>query len=266
VNKGNSLKFMSYNVHMFRASNNINEVVQAPILQLLQQEQPDILCMQDFQSQQEGGLSSIDSIRTVLNSNYYYDGPDDPNTFPTKSIVTVSRYPIVNRGFVILSEISLGNQALYTDINRNGKILRVYNVHFESLGFQAHEYEEWRNADIIGKFEFLFKVKDKFSVAFANRSRQVKLLKSHAATSPYPFIIGGDFNDTPSSYAVGYTMKGIKNAFREKGRGYVVTFNGGLPDFQIDYIMVNPVFSVLDYKVIRQKLSDHYPVIAVLGY
>ncbi|MDQ6815121.1 MAG: endonuclease/exonuclease/phosphatase, partial [Bacteroidota bacterium] len=118
----------------------------------------------------------------------------------------------------------------------------------------------------VGKFEFLFKVKNKFSVAFKNRSEQVKILKKHTQSCPYPYIVAGDFNDTPSSFAVGYMMRGLKNAFREKGRGYTVTFNGGLPDFQIDYVMVNSFFKILNYHVVRKQLSDHYPVVVDLGF
>ncbi|MDB5246690.1 MAG: endonuclease [Segetibacter sp.] len=261
---GNTLKFMTYNVHSFKTANDLTQSAQAPILQLIRNEQPEILCVQDFST--ERANNTMDSIKTILQTVNFYRGPADPKLFPTNSIATFSKYPIVDTGFIVLSKISKSNQALFTDINKNGKIIRVYNVHFESLGFQPHEYEEWRNADIIGKLEFLFKVKDKFSVAFSNRSEQVKLLKKHTRTCPYPFIIAGDFNDTPSSFAVNYTMSGMKNAFREKGRGYTVTFNGGLPDFQIDYIMANPFFKILSYNVIRQKLSDHYPVVVNLGY
>jgi endonuclease/exonuclease/phosphatase family metal-dependent hydrolase len=251
---------------MFTDANDIETSVQGSILQLIQGEQPDILCMQDFQNNRGVGLNTLDSLKIILKASYYYDGPNDPNVFPTESIATLSKFPIVNTGFILFSETSGGNQAIFTDINTNGKIIRVYNVHFQSFGFQPYEYEEWRNADIIGKFKFLFKVKDKFSFAYRNRSKQVKMVKEHASSCEYPIIIAGDFNDTPSSYAVNYTMREMKNAFREKGRGYRVTFNGGLPDFQIDYVMVKPFFEVTDYRVIRRQLSDHYPVAVTLAY
>jgi endonuclease/exonuclease/phosphatase family metal-dependent hydrolase len=265
--KGHTLKFMTYNVHMFREANNMDSSVQAQMLQLIKNEQPDVLTMQDFESTngRNGGLSTTDSIKTILKAKYYYDGPNNLTVFPTRSIATVSRFPIVNTGYVLFSNNSGGNQAVFTDINRNGKIIRIYNVHFQSLGFQPYEYEEWKNADIMGKLGFLYKVKYKFSVAFSERSKQVKMVKKHASSCPYPFIIAGDFNDTPSSFAVNYTMREMKNAFREKAKGYTVTFNGGLPDFQIDYIMVKPSFKVLDYRVIHKKLSDHYPVVVTLG-
>ena len=265
--EGNTLKFMTYNVHMFTYANDLVTNAQPAMLQLIQSEQPEVLCMQDFQLKTgtNGQLETIDSIKTILKTNYFYDGPENPTLFPTQSIVTFSKFPIVNSGYVLFSAASGGNQAIFTDINKNGRIIRIYNVHFESLGFQQSAYEEWATADILGKFKFLYKVKDKFAMAFANRSRQVKMVKKHAGSCPYPFIIAGDFNDTPSSYAVNYTMKGMRNAFREKGRGYRVTFNGGLPDFQIDYVLVQPYFTVLNYNVIRKKLSDHYPVVVTLA-
>lgn len=86
------------------------------------------------------------------------------------------------------------------------------------------------------------------------------MMKDHMAQCPYPYIVAGDFNDTPSSYAVNQMSKGIKNAFREKGRGLGRTYNGDIPNYQIDYILVSPQFDVLNYTVIEKKLSDHYPI------
>jgi len=262
----NTFKLTTYNVHTFKDANDFKSSVRLPIFQLIEEEQPDILCMQDFQTYKKGDSINIAAIKAILKTGHYYNGPKDKKLFPTKSIITFSKYPIVNTGFIILSEGGGGNQAVFTDINKNGKIIRVYNVHFESLGFKPYDYEKWKKGNIFGKFKFLFKVKDRFSEAFANRSEQVKMVKKHAESCPYPFIIAGDFNDTPASFAVNYTANGMKNAFREMGKGYTVTFNGGLPDFQIDYVMVNPAFNVLDYNVIRKQLSDHYPVVARLNF
>ena len=85
-------------------------------------------------------------------------------------------------------------------------------------------------------------------------------IKDHAAQCPYPYIISGDFNDTPSSYAVNAMAQGLKNAFREKGSGFGRTYNGNFPNYQIDYIMASPQFEVADYQIIEKRLSDHYPV------
>lgn len=261
--QGNVIKVMTYNVHSFTPVSDSTFNVHIPMMQLVKNEQPDILCTQDFRSEKD--FNTIDTIKTILKSSYFYNGPGNSKLFPTRAIATFSKCPIVNSGFIVFPGSRGGNQAIFTDIIKNGKIIRIYNVHFKSLGFRANQYEEWKNGKILGKLKFLFKVKDKFAGAFADRSRQVKLVRKHTETCPYPFIIAGDFNDTPSSFAVNSAMTGMKNAFREKGRGYTVTFNGGLPDFQIDYVLVKPFFKVLDYKVIREKLSDHYPVVVKLS-
>ncbi|RYE25486.1 MAG: hypothetical protein EOP42_21385 [Sphingobacteriaceae bacterium] len=57
---------------------------------------------------------------------------------------------------------------------------------------------------------------------------------------------------------------GLKNAFREKGSGFCTTYNGDFPNFQIDYILAHPDFKVINYKVFKKKLSDHYPIRADL--
>ena len=86
------------------------------------------------------------------------------------------------------------------------------------------------------------------------------IIKAHAALCPYPYIISGDFNDTPASYSVNQMAKGLKNAFREKGTGFGRTYNGSFPNYQIDYIMASPQFDVASYQITERKLSDHYPV------
>ncbi len=93
------------------------------------------------------------------------------------------------------------------------------------------------------------------------RSEQVLTIKAACLAMPLSlYYIGGDFNDTPSSFAVNYMAKGLKNAFREKGSGFGRTYNGDFPNFQIDYIMTSPQFDIADYQIIEKKLSDHYPV------
>jgi len=86
------------------------------------------------------------------------------------------------------------------------------------------------------------------------------LVKDNSLHCPYPYIVSGDFNDTPSSFAVNQMAKGLKNVYREKGSGFGRTYNGDFPNFQIDYIMTSPQFDIEDYQIIEKKLSDHYPV------
>ena len=75
-----------------------------------------------------------------------------------------------------------------------------------------------------------------------------------------PFVIAGDFNDTPASYAVTKITDSLNNAFIQKGQGLGRTYNGKFPNFQIDYIATSKDFEVENYHIIKAKLSDHFPV------
>ncbi|HET8829722.1 MAG TPA: endonuclease/exonuclease/phosphatase family protein, partial [Pelobium sp.] len=100
----------------------------------------------------------------------------------------------------------------------------------------------------------------KLKIAFEKRSREVKILKQHIAECKTPFVVMGDFNDTPASYTLAQMSKGLKNAFQEKGSGLAKTYNGAFPNFQIDYVLASPEFCVETYKIVKKDYSDHYPI------
>src|SRR5690606_30167937 len=102
--------------------------------------------------------------------------------------------------------------------------------------------------------------------AFTARSAQAEALGAHSRSCGMPYLIAGDFNDTPLSYAVNRVSSGLLNAFREKGHGWGVTYNGDFPNFQIDYIFATKDFKIRNYQIIKAKLSDHYPVWADIQF
>lgn len=96
--------------------------------------------------------------------------------------------------------------------------------------------------------------------AFRKRSGQVDIMKQHMETCDLPFVVAGDFNDTPASYAVTQMTKSLKNTFKEQGTGFGKTYNGKFPNFQIDYIATTKTIDVVNHRIIPAKLSDHFPV------
>src|SRR5690606_41720213 len=101
-------------------------------------------------------------------------------------------------------------------------------------------------------------------IAVTNRSDQAKALRERIESSPFPCIVMGDFNDTLMSYRVNAIGQGMHNAFREQGFGWGVTHRAMIPIFQIDYIFSSKHFTVANYGMLKEKLSDHYPVWADL--
>ncbi|MCC8424781.1 endonuclease/exonuclease/phosphatase family protein [Mucilaginibacter sp. UR6-11] len=263
----NAIRMMTYNVHDFKKFGSGKDIsTKHEILEIIAGKQPDVIGIQEFYARKRGQYAMIDSVSKIIGSdNYYFEnfsGSDEEKS----GMAIFSKYPIVSKGLIQLSGMNNGNQCLYADINKNGRIFRVYSMHLQSINFEPEDY---RYLDTVAKkgkpdLSSTRRLGSKLKKAFIKRSEQVAKIRSHASQCPYPYIISGDFNDTPSSFAVNQMAKGLKNTFCEKGFGLGRTYNGDFPNYQIDYIMATPGFDVTSYTIIERKLSDHYPVCADL--
>jgi len=260
----NTVRLMTYNVHNFKRYGSNNDVsTKHEILEIINEHQPDVLGIQEFYTRKQGQYDMRDSVQKILNTTYCYFEAFEASDREVIGMAIFSKFPIIAHGLIALSsDKTSGNQCLYADIKKNNKTFRVYSIHLQSIGFDPEDYKyldsvSHRGKTSMGSTKRLF---SKLKQAFIKRSEQVAKIRQDAADCPYPFIISGDFNDTPSSFAVNQMGKGLKNAFNEKGAGLGRTYNGDFPNYQIDYIMASPGFDILDYDITQKKLSDHYPV------
>ena len=106
----------------------------------------------------------------------------------------------------------------------------------------------------------LSRVVQKLKTAFPIRVSQAQKVLNHAAGSPYPTIICGDFNDSPMSYTYNLFNTAYIDAFRNSSWGFGWTYAGRLPAGRIDYIFHTPDLNSFNFKVQDQKYSDHYAV------
>ena len=260
----NIIRMMTYNVHNFKRYGSKNDIsTKQEILQIIRDQTPDIIGFQEFYTKNKGQYDMLDSIKKILNCTNYYFETVRSNADESIGMALFSKFPITAHGMVQLSEHGSENQCIYADIKKGDKTFRVYSVHLQSIRFDPEDYRYLNNVspqDGKGKVGSATRLGSKLKTAFLKRSEQVFKIKEHAAACPYPYIISGDFNDTPTSFAVHEMSKGLKNAFIEKGSGLGRTYNGSFPNYQIDYIMATPQFDVADYYIIEKRLSDHYPV------
>ncbi|MGN8067675.1 endonuclease/exonuclease/phosphatase family protein [Mucilaginibacter sp. SG564] len=259
----NAIRVMTYNVHNFKrygASNDISTKHQ--ILTLISQQQPDIIGFQEFYTKNKGQYEMRDSLIRIIGASNFYFEPFNFNNTEAIGMAIFSRFPIVGKGLIRLTETKSENQCLFVDVKRGEKVFRFYSVHLQSIRFDPEDYKYLDSVSKKGKTDMQStkRLGGKLKIAFEKRSEQVFKIKEHAAKCPYPYLITGDFNDTPTSFAVNQMAKGLKNAFRQKGSGFGRTYNGDFPNYQIDYIMASPQFDVATYKIIEKKLSDHYPL------
>ncbi|MDB5024975.1 MAG: endonuclease/exonuclease/phosphatase family protein [Mucilaginibacter sp.] len=263
MKKSQTLRIMTYNVHNFKRYGAKNDIsTKHEILQIIAEEQPDIIGLQEFYTRKRGQYDMLDSIQKILKCNSYYFEAVRANKDEAIGIALFSKFPIADHGFIQLADRSSENQCLYIDVKKGEKMIRVYNVHLQSIRFDPDDYRYLNSVSQQGKKDVSSakRLGSKLKTAFIKRSQQIFKVKNHAGVCPYPYIISGDFNDTPSSFAVNQMSKGLKNAFGEKGSGLGRTYNGNFPNYQIDYIMVSPKFEVTGYNITERKLSDHYPV------
>lgn len=257
------LRVMTYNVHNFKQfGDKNNKFTKELILDIIRNEQPDVICFQEFFSRKRGEYNFRKLILQILETEHYYFKPSTDNGYEAIGMAIFSKFPIVNKGNIQFAKKMNWNEAVYADIKKGGKTFRIYNVHFQSISFQPEDYRYLKKvtSEIETDVESSKKIGYRLKNAFIKRSNQARMLKEHTEKSPLPYIIAGDFNDTPISYTVKTISRGMNNSFREMGSGFGVTYNGAFPNFQIDYIFTSPEFTVKNYLIINKKLSDHYPV------
>lgn len=258
------IEIMSYNVRNFDLYNWSNNMESRnKMMDLIGREQPDVLCMQEFYTENEGEFSNLEQI----SNEYDYPHHDFRKTHSARGtdhwgIATFSKHPIVNKG-VVDYQNSSHHLAVYSDIVIEGDTVRVYNTHLQSnhFGEQDHMFMEKfrvdKDATDVRSFWSIF---TKLIHGHKKRKGQVWRLRKSMDKSPHPLILCGDFNDTPISFTYQYLSEGLKDPFQIAGTGFGQTFRGPLPLLRIDFILVGPAFTVKDYNILPHNHSDHHPV------
>jgi endonuclease/exonuclease/phosphatase family metal-dependent hydrolase len=268
-----SIKVVSYNVRIFDRyqweSKKISRNAEG-ILTLTNQLSPDILCLQEYHAGRKGKVNMEDSIikYTGLKHSHIEFVRLNGKTKPF-GIATFSRWPVVSSQTINFKGNTV-NFCLINDIVCYGDTLRVFNIHLESIQLSNEDYLYVSDIANQAESKGLFsrnsrKIVSKFKNAFIARASQAREVAERIQTSPYPVIVCGDFNDTPSSYSYYTIAKDLSDAFKESGSGFGQTYAGILPSFRIDYILHGQEFNSTGFQRIREPLSDHYPVTAILN-
>lgn len=256
------LRVMTYNVHNFKPYGEDNTIeVKEKMLAVVKGQNPDVVCFQEFFTKPKGPYDTVDSLKKMLDAKYYYFVPTQKTQSEAMGFAIFSKYPIKDKGEIMFQN-SAGNGSIYVDLNINNQDLRVYNVHLQSISFEKEDYNylEKVTKEMNVEKSSSKRILRMLRTAFKKRADQVDLMKKHMADCKTPYVIAGDFNDTPASYAVTKMTDSLNNAFLKKGSGLGRTYNGKFPNFQIDYIAATKDIEVVNYHIVEAKLSDHFPV------
>lgn len=263
ANTESSLKFLSYNIRLFDLYNwSHNKATRDRIFDFINKEKPDILCFQEFYSDDIGYFSTLDTLTKFQKASYSHTAyTSNVQKVYHFGIATFSTYPIVSKGSIRFEKT--GNICIYTDIKINNDTIRIYNNHLESIRFQAENYN-FIDSIYLKNNEQIKGVKDimrKLKYAYIKRAHQADIISENIQQSPYPVIVCGDFNDTPVSYAYHKIKNNLKDAFVESGSGIGNTYLGKLPFLRIDFILHSKTLKSCKFEIPKVKFSDHYPIL-----
>jgi endonuclease/exonuclease/phosphatase family metal-dependent hydrolase len=271
----NCIKVMSYNVKLFglydTEDKKIRQQRKNKILNMIMEEQPDVVCFQEYFYDQSKKLNfnTTDTLLSILklkDKNYHYEYfTANRNDEFFYGFATFSKNKIVGKGVVAMPDSSV--IATYIEFKQKNDTVRVYNCHLASIHFEDEDYEigkqlmvnrmndpKWQK-----KVKVLYK---KLALAFDIRRYQAKVLKQHLNSCPHYIILCGDLNDSPASFADNRVAGNLKDSFRTSGIGMGKTYLGEtFPKFRIDYILHDKAYKSYGHTVITTlDVSDHYPV------
>ncbi|WP_224490042.1 endonuclease/exonuclease/phosphatase family protein [Robertkochia flava] len=235
-----AVKVMTYNVRLFNKYEWIEqEDVAQRIQEMVKQEDPDILCMQEFHKEEEGSFSQY-PFRYVK----YKTGQTGQVIF--------SKFPIVGEGSLDFPDS--GNNAIYADLSIGRDTVRVYNLHLQSFMINPEKEEiSQENSN---------RIANRMGIAFSRQKIQADIFEAHRDTSPYPAITCGDLNNTQFSAIYRQVRGDAADTFEEQGKGTGKTYYFKYYPLRIDFIFTHESIPVISHKNRYDFYSDHYPVIS----
>lgn len=267
---------MSYNVRNFDLYNwSGNKKTRAKMMSLIGKENPDIICFQEYYTDDEDFHNS-EYLRDSLGYKYHYLHVTYDRWFKNTSqmkwyhllwgLAIFSKHEIIDTG-VVHFEGEGGNQCAYADLKVNGKPLRVYNTHLQSmhLGYEDYDTIEELSENQNTNWYRIKNIVRKMKHAYTKRSAQAQAVHDHVAKYQGQKIVCGDFNDSPVSYSYQTISSGLNDAFIQHGKGFGQSFKSSLGLFRIDFVLPDPSIQIHSYRSIHRELSDHYPVVVTLS-
>ncbi|WPR72968.1 endonuclease/exonuclease/phosphatase family protein [Flavobacterium sp. NG2] len=244
---------MSYNVRLLNLFKWLDKTyVPQDILAFINDKNPNILCIQEYSHSAHIDLKVYPHKYIVMTGNKIKTGQ-----------AIFSKFPIIDQGNIVFPNSN--NNVIFADIKKGKDIIRVYNMHLQSIKISPDVNEISENIDAMnqGKSQMmLFRI----SKAFKQQQEQAEILKEHKRECKYPMIICGDMNNSAFSYVYRNIKGNLKDSFEEAGLGFGQTYKFRYYPARIDYIFVDNSMVVKKFESFSDfENSDHYPIMAKLS-
>jgi endonuclease/exonuclease/phosphatase family metal-dependent hydrolase len=219
----------------------------------------DIVCLQEVLVYKDPKRLTLPKLREAMRKYpYTYYDFKLYNSKRQFGNVVFSRYPLINKETIRYT--SHANISSQCDVIVKGDTIRLMVNHLESF----HLSEDELNMESINSNPLLGK---KILRASSLRRQQAKTLCHAIDQSPHPVIAVGDFNSLPFSWVYWRMNLGMHDCWAETSFGqYGSTYHHKNLHARIDYIFTSTSLQPIACKVDKASYSDHYPVIATIGW
>ncbi len=231
-----------------------------PLVDFLNKYSPetDIFCFQEVFKNQEGvynlnseKIVTFDNLKGILKDfNGYFEDYVAPGEYNKEGLTVFVRKGITvkDKGEVFIynppemgisdnNPHSLWRNLQYVLCKTNDKEFLVANLH--------------------GLFDFATKTNKDDTPDRIEQSQRVKALLDKFNC---PKILCGDFNLWPETQSLKILEDGMRNLIKEYN---IRSTRSAFFDFQnkfADYMLVSPGIDVIDFKVLKENVSDHFPL------
>jgi len=243
VDDSENFSVMNYNVRLFNLFEWLpSQTIAKEISNFIKAENPTIICFQEYHKSPNFNLNGYQKFENVSEGK-------------VKSGQAIfSKFPIINSGSISFPNTS--NNAIFVDIVKQHDTIRVYNLHLQSskVSTNVSDLQKEGSDGLTKRMGNVFKV----------QQSQAELVLAHKSQCSHKIILAGDFNNTAYSYIYDKIKGDSQDAFSVAGNGFGKTFNFNMIPLRIDFIFADKDFTVNGFKNYDVKLSDHYPIKAVL--
>lgn len=219
---------------------------------------PDLICFQEFNNTTDS--ENIEFLAVL----------SDKLQLPYRAFIKVagsvggavlSKYPIIEYEKLYTSERG-ANIGMWAIIETPERRIGIYNVHLASYRLGS-SYHRTRRKEKTNKYESLFKtIWKRASQVIPEQERMANIIYHHALQHQGNVIITGDLNSVPYTRIPTLFRKHFQDSFTISGSGYGMTYPlNDVFGMRIDYQFSSPTVEVLQHKVLKTRISDHYPVI-----
>jgi endonuclease/exonuclease/phosphatase family metal-dependent hydrolase len=241
---------MSYNVRLFNVFKWLNrDDVPEIIFAFINDKNPDILCIQEYSNSANIDLKVYPHKYILVTGDQIKTGQ-----------AIFSKFPIINQGNIAFPNSN--NNVVFADIKKGKDIIRIYNMHLQSIRISPDVNEINENIDALsqGKSQRLY---GRISKAFKQQQQQAEIIKEHKDDCSYPIIFCGDMNNSAFSYVYRNIKGKLNDSFEEAGVGFGATYKFRYYPARIDYIFADENMTVKKFESFPDfENSDHYPIMA----